>query len=213
MVYVNKEIIMYTIYKVTNTINGKAYIGFDSRWPSRKSVHICEAITRKNKKYPLYRAMRKYGVENFEWEVLYQSEDRNYTLNVMENNFILEHNTHFKEGNGYNMTYGGEGTLGWVPSNETRKKIGLANSRSTLTEEGRKRKSDFTKKNNPMNDPDIRQKHRMKLNELKPGARKVTDGIKVYDSIRDANKDYPNVKYSSLHYNISKNKNGWSYVT
>lgn len=114
---------MYTIYKVTNKINGKAYIGFDSKWPSRKSVHICEAITRKNKKYPLYRALQKYGLENFEWEVLYQGEDREYTLNIMENKLIIEHNTHFKEGHGYNMTFGGEGTFGWMPTEETKKKI------------------------------------------------------------------------------------------
>lgn len=204
---------MYTIYKVTNKTNGKAYIGFDSKWPSRKSVHICEAITRKNKKYPLYRAIRKYGVENFVWEVLYQSENREHTLNIIENKMILEHNTHFRDGHGYNMTYGGEGALGWIPSEETKRKIGLANSRSTLTEEGRKRKSDFTKKNNPMNNHIVREKCRQRLLESKTNAKKVTDGKQIFDSIRDANETYFNIKYSTLQYWISKNKNGWSYVT
>lgn len=206
------ETFMYTIYKVTNKTNGKAYIGFDSKWPSRKSVHICEAITRKNKKYPLYRAIRKYGVDNFDWEVLYQSEDREHTLNVIENKMILEHNTHFRDGHGYNMTYGGEGALGWIPSEETKKKIGLANSRSTLTEEGRKRKSDFTKNNNPMNDPVIREMHRQRLLESKTNARKVTDGKQIFDSIRDANKQYSNISYQKLYGYIRENKNGWSYV-
>lgn len=114
---------MYTIYKVTNKTNGKAYIGFDSNWPSRKSVHICEATTRKNKTYPLYRAIQKYGLHNFHWEVLYQGEDRDFTLNVQENKMIIEHNTHYKDGHGYNMTYGGEGAFGWVPSEETKRKI------------------------------------------------------------------------------------------
>ena len=203
---------MFTIYKVTNKVNGKAYIGFDSKWPSRKYVHVCEAITRQNKKYPLYRAIRKYGVNNFEWEVLYQSDDKEHTLNVVENKMILEHNTHFKDGHGYNMTYGGEGALGWIPSDETKRKIGLANSRSTLTEEGRKRKSEFTKKNNPMNNPIIREKHRQKLLKIKTNARKVTDGITVFDSIRDANYVYSNIKYSTLQYWVKENKNGWSYV-
>ena len=114
---------MFTIYKVTNKINGKAYIGFDSKWPSRKAVHICEATTRKNKTYPLYRAIQKYGLQNFDWEVLYRGEDREYTLNVQENKMIIEHNTHFRDGHGYNMTYGGEGAFGWVPSEETKRKI------------------------------------------------------------------------------------------
>ena len=204
---------MYTIYKVKNKINGKAYIGFDSNWPSRKSVHICEAITRQNKKYPLYRAIRKYGIENFEWKVLYQSNDRDHTLNVIENKMILEHNTHFKDGHGYNMTYGGEGTLGWIPSEETKRKIGLANSRSTLTEDGRKRKSEFTKKNNPMNNPINREKCRQRLIEIKTNAKKVTNGIKQFDSIRDANKEYNDIKYSTLYHWIKNNKNGWSFVT
>lgn len=108
-------------------MNGKAYIGFDSNWPARKAVHICEAITRQNKQYPLYRAISKYGKENFKWEILYQSEDRDHTLNVMENKMIIEHNTHYKDGHGYNMTYGGEGALGWIPSEETKKKISRSN--------------------------------------------------------------------------------------
>jgi group I intron endonuclease len=204
---------MNTIYKVTNKVNGKAYIGFDSKWPSRKSVHMCEAITRKNKKYPLYRAIRKYGPDNFEWEVLYQSEDREHTLNVVENKMILEHNTHFKNGHGYNMTFGGEGALGWVPSEETKKKISIANSRSTLTEDGRQRKREFMIKNNPMNDASIKEKCRQRLLEVKPNAKRVTDGKTIFDSIRDANKQYFEIKYQTLYHWIKHNKNGWSYVT
>lgn len=112
---------IYTIYKATNTKNGKAYIGFDSDWPSRKSCHLCEGLTRKNKIYPFYRALQKYGQDAFEWEILYQSEDRDHTLNTMENHFIVEHNTF--NPNGYNLTLGGEATFGWIPTVETRKKI------------------------------------------------------------------------------------------
>ena len=126
---------------------------------------------------------------------------------------IIEHNTHFKNGHGYNMTYGGEGALGWIPTDETKRKIGLANSRSTLTEEGRKKKSEFTRKNNPMNDPIIREKCRRRLLEVKTNAKKVTDGIIIFDSIRDANKKYKDIKYQTLSYWIRKNMNGWSFVT
>lgn len=203
---------MYTIYKITNIIDGKAYIGFDSNWPSRKSVHICEAITRKNKKYPLYHAMRKYGIENFKWEIIYQSEDKHHTLNVMENKYIIEHNTYIRNGHGYNMTLGGEGTYGWIPSKETRKKIGLANSRCTLTNEGRKAKSEYSKNNNPMHNVTIREKHRKIMAKLKPGAKKVTDGNRVFDSIRDAQAYYSNIKYNTLWCWIKNNKNGWNYI-
>jgi len=30
--------IIYTIYKCVNTINGKVYIGFDSQWPNRQKI-------------------------------------------------------------------------------------------------------------------------------------------------------------------------------
>ncbi len=118
---------MNTIYMITNLKDGKAYVGFDSKWPSRKAVHICEAITRKNRKYPLYNAIRKYGLDNFRWDILYQNKDREHTLNIMETKFIINQNTHFKEGHGYNMTYGGEGAKGWIPSEETKKKISESN--------------------------------------------------------------------------------------
>lgn len=192
--------------------NGKAYIGFDSKWPSRKSAHICEALTRNNNKYPFYRAIKKYGIDNFNWEVLFQSEDKNFTLAVMENKMIIEHNTHFKSGHGYNMTFGGEGRFGLTHKDETKKKIGIANSRSTLTEDGRKRKSEYTKLNNPMNDPEIRLRHKERLLESKTSARKVTDGKTVFDSIRDANKTYQTLNYNTLFWYVKNNKNNWSYV-
>ena len=37
---------IYTIYRATNTINGKVYIGFDSAWPKRKRGHKSSAETR-----------------------------------------------------------------------------------------------------------------------------------------------------------------------
>lgn len=102
---------IYTIYKATNKINGKVYIGFDSNWPLRKQKH-------KNKFQKLnlvfYDAIKKYGWDNFQWDIIYQSLDGEHTLNVMENYFIKEYRsfTGFEDSHGYNMTLGGEGVLG-----------------------------------------------------------------------------------------------------
>lgn len=55
------------IYKITNKINGKVYIGQTTDSLSRrKSGHIQAATS--GSKSKLYSAMRKYGVENFEFE-------------------------------------------------------------------------------------------------------------------------------------------------
>lgn len=116
---------IYTIYKATNKINGKSYIGFDCNWPYRKCAH--KHAVKRESTLIFHNAIRKHGWENFNWEVLEQSENREVTLNLREEYHIKQYNTHYIHGNGYNMTYGGEATFGWVPSEETKRKISQAN--------------------------------------------------------------------------------------
>jgi hypothetical protein len=49
--------------------------------------------------------MRKHGFDNFSWEVIYESSDKQHTLNEMEQHFINQYNT--MHPNGYNMKLGG----------------------------------------------------------------------------------------------------------
>ena len=51
--------IIYTIYKIVNQLNGKVYIGFDSKWPKRKTEHKSSSKKLKNK---FYNAINKYGL-------------------------------------------------------------------------------------------------------------------------------------------------------
>ena len=101
--------LIYSIYKATNKTNGKVYIGFDSNWPNRKQRHKHLYINHNNNK-KFYNAIVKYGWDNFEWEIVYQSKEGEYCKNVMETFFIEQYNS-FKCG--YNMTLGGEGTFGF----------------------------------------------------------------------------------------------------
>lgn len=107
---------IYSIYKATNNITNKCYIGFDSNWPTRKSQHKRAALISK-KPYTFYNSIRKHGWDNFTWEIIYQSKDKLHTLEYMENYFICQFNSFT---NGYNMTTGGESGL---LSNEVKKKI------------------------------------------------------------------------------------------
>lgn len=113
---------IYTIYKATNKINGKSYIGYDSKWPKRRYEHKQDS---KNSDQVFYRAIRKYGWDNFSWEILYQSKENEYTKNIMENHFICEYKTyiHFENSLGYNMTLGGEGTIGYKHSENSKMEI------------------------------------------------------------------------------------------
>ena len=116
---------MFTIYKATNKVTGKCYIGFDCNWPYRKTAH--KHAVKRGSTLVFHNAIRKYGWENFKWDAVEQSEDGNFLLSEREEFYIRKFNSHYIYGAGYNMTFGGEATLGWVPSEETRKKISESN--------------------------------------------------------------------------------------
>lgn len=92
---------MFYIYKITNQINGKSYIGFTDNPKERWSGHRTSSLSVRR---PLYEAMRKYGRDNFSFEVIYSHSDKKQAL-LMEARYIAEHNTYNK---GYNLTKGGE---------------------------------------------------------------------------------------------------------
>lgn len=92
------------IYKVTNFLTKKIYIGKTSKsLDSRKKEHLKNV--KSNKKTKFYNAIRKYGDELFLWEILTVCENEE-TLNKMEIFFITDYDS-FK--NGYNSTLGGDG--------------------------------------------------------------------------------------------------------
>lgn len=124
---------IFTIYKATNKINKKIYIGFDSSWPRRRKNHKALANTTKDNMH-FHRAIRKYGWNNFEWEVIYQSKDENYTRTIMEPFFINEYNS-LDSSVGYNGTRGGEGALGYKHTEEHKKKMSILYTGRTLSTE------------------------------------------------------------------------------
>lgn len=90
----------YTIYKVTNTINGKYYIGkHQSKTPMDNYMGSGELIRK---------AIKKYGIENFEKEILYYCESLE-DMNNKEKEILNE--DHVKNPQCYNQKIGGEG--GW----------------------------------------------------------------------------------------------------
>lgn len=95
------------IYKILNKINGKYYIGKAKNPIERFKSHIRGA--EKGKDFLIHRAIRKYGKENFELEII--EEVLNENVNEKEIFYIKQYNSYFKEknSNGYNMTPGGEG--------------------------------------------------------------------------------------------------------
>ena len=96
------------IYKATNLINNKSYIGQTINiLDIRKREHISAAKLNLDTMI-FHKAICKYGKENFKWEVLCKCKNID-ELNKMERYYIKEHNTFMNNGKGYNMTTGGEG--------------------------------------------------------------------------------------------------------
>lgn len=93
------------IYKITNILNNKNYIGQTSiknpfnRWKQ----HYEEAFFKNNSLY-LYSAMRKYGIENFIFQIIESNIDKN-KIDERERHWINFYNS-FE--NGYNLTLGGK---------------------------------------------------------------------------------------------------------
>lgn len=125
---------IYTIYKATNLINGKSYIGFTSKTLDQRKLGHKTSLTYRNNKF--YSAIKKYGWEQFSWDILYQSKDLDFCKNIMEPYFIRIFNSLHE---GYNMTSGGDGIVN--PSQEVRQKIAEANSKRIITEQAKLRNS------------------------------------------------------------------------
>ena len=94
---------MAYIYKITNNINNKIYIGkTEFSIEKRFAEHCSDAFRDRNEKRPLYAAMRKYGIENFEISLIEET-------NSPEEREIYWISYYDSYKNGYNATLGGDG--------------------------------------------------------------------------------------------------------
>jgi group I intron endonuclease len=98
------------IYKITNNVNGKCYIGqsinIHKRWSQHKNTTFNFNDPCYN--YPLYRAIRKYGIDGFSFEILVECDVD--MLNEQEKFYIEQYNSMYP--NGYNMVPGGYCAVG-----------------------------------------------------------------------------------------------------
>jgi len=124
---------MRFIYKATNTVTLKCYIGqtFDTtiRWRD----HLKSA--RGDCRFKFAASIRKHGPESFVFEVIEECED--HLANEREV-FWIAHFDSFKHG--YNSTTGGD--CNYTTSDDTRKKISAAKTGTTLSDETKRKIGD-----------------------------------------------------------------------
>lgn len=179
------------VYKATNKINNKVYIGITTKTlEHRKRIHIRDS---KTKNTYFYRALRKYGENNFEWEIIDSAETME-ELEELERYYINLYDSFNNKKKGYNSTSGGHNLY-------------------EITDEERHNRSKRAKgKNNPMYGVEspmkgkhFTEEHKSKIsNALKksyrphvvggsnPSAKKVInlDTKEIFETLTDASKKY-----------------------
>lgn len=100
---------MPIVYKITNRVNGKIYFGLTTRSLKQRFDSHLSAV-RQGSNFRFHSAIRKYGVDSWDLEVVEESDDMDY-IRRREEELIAEYNTTLSA-YGYNAKPGGCG--GWI---------------------------------------------------------------------------------------------------
>jgi group I intron endonuclease len=111
----SNKLMTIAIYTITNTLNNKSYIGISSdlkrRWREHKNPD--------GKCTNLHNAIKKYGYNLFVFKHIADAFTWKYACEI-EKELIIDFNT--KAPNGYNLTLGGDGTLGFKHTAEEKQR-------------------------------------------------------------------------------------------
>ena len=189
------------IYKITNKINNKIYIGKTSHSSieERFKEHIRDSRKTRYEKRPLYDAMNKYGVENFSIEQIEQVKN-DEIASEREQFWIEKLRTYigFSDCNGYNATLGGDSKRYYNYTEIAKKYLELKSEKEVC--EYFSCDSKVVRKACAENGIEIA----LKTNSKKIRRIDKNGEIKDYASITDAAKDIPNKDPETARKNISR---------
>lgn len=95
---------MIGIYKYTNKLNNKIYIGMSNDIQRRKHEH--QTLANRGENMYIHRAIKKYGIENFQFEIIETFDIEDRCLMGEREKYWIQFYDSYK--NGYNETIGGD---------------------------------------------------------------------------------------------------------
>lgn len=176
------------IYKITNTVNNKVYIGQTIRTiEERYQRHLSEARRHTNR--PLYDSMNHYGYDKFKVEQLVEAPDER--LNELEAFYIAEYNS-TDPAIGYNLTTGGDSCRVCLSEETEARRV----AKIAAAHRGKKQtKESVEKRAASLRGRKLTEEHRQRLSEIHkerfknlPGTRLgATASEETKQKIREAN--------------------------
>lgn len=106
------------IYKITNLLNEKCYIGSSLNITERWYQHKTKLLHKKHHSIKLQRAINKYGMDNFKYDII---EECNQESLIIREQYYIDFFDSYK--NGYNSTPKAGNNLGMKHSEETKEKL------------------------------------------------------------------------------------------
>ena len=174
------------IYIFVNLINFKVYIG---KWSGKRVEKRRHQHKRGGGNRHLYRAIQKYGWDNFIFDTLHENVPKEM-LNHLEMKEIARFDCNKCRGGwGYNETDGGDGLVGYIPSKETRQKMSDALKGKPLSVEHRQKLSKAKKgENHPNYGKSLPTETRSKISEGNKGKK---PSLEVRQKLSEAHKGKP----------------------
>lgn len=198
---------MAVIYKITNMVNGMAYVGttkkdINERW----HIHCSDSRRNRCKNRRLYNAIQEYGEANFDISIIEECEDG---IAYNREKMWIDKLDTFR--NGYNMTYGGAGK----PYIDHAEVIKLYNDLQNMREVARKLNVNWSTVVNVLTMNNIARKTSDDINKQEYGKRVsafTSDNKHLcdFDSLKDAARwiSCDSQKTKSISVNIGRVCNG-----